>query len=89
MSEERNVPLWAQTVGAALGLLFALPFGYLVVVEWLELVRRGGWFGYVIVVWAVGWLAWLVFQVVGGWIEYWFHLRRGLRIAEGDDLQAP
>jgi hypothetical protein len=42
-----------QALASALGLVFALPFAYVMVVEWLGVVRMGGWLSYLTIGWAV------------------------------------
>lgn len=60
MGEGRPVPVWAQAVAAGLGVLVAVPFAYVTVVEWVALVRLGGWFSYALAAWAVAWVGWFV-----------------------------
>ena len=62
---ERDFPDWVLAVASAVGLVLALPFAYFMVVEWLELVSLGGWFSYVMVAWAVGWVLFLLNHLFG------------------------
>ncbi len=75
---------WALSIAGAVGLLIAAPFLYFMAVEWLELVSLGGWFGYVIVAWAVGWVAWLAWCLLGGWLERRHYIRLGEKVIRRD-----
>ena len=71
-------------MAALLGVALAVPFLYLVFLEWLALVRLGGWFAYAIVAWGVACVGWLLFVPLGRLIERWQMRRLAREVAVRD-----
>jgi hypothetical protein len=84
MRDERHLPEWAQVLAGLLGLAFALPFAYVMLVEWFALVNLGGWFSSVMVAWALSWIGFLALHVIGPWLERRHYVKLGERLL-GED----